>query len=116
MKVQILISYFLLFCIGQTGYDVVTADYCIDSYDVDGRNGCDSDDQCFKNGRKICDTDPDCFGISWHKFDRKVSWQRQRLKICKSRDIETSGNGRTMLKRGINIAFFSQIIPLNVLC
>ena len=68
---------------------------CIDNEDIEGRNNCQSDDECLVNGGKICDRDPNCFGVAWNVHN--VS---HPLKICRSRsplNVSTP-SWRTILK------------------
>ena len=73
--------------------------WCVYNDDVEGRNGCASDEECLKNGRNICDTDPNCFGIAWYK-----NYVHQKLKICRSNKMGRKTDGwRTMMKQGIYV-------------
>ena len=88
------------FCIANVVYEAASAvEWCVDNEDVEGRNGCKSDEECLQNGRNICDTDPNCFGIAW---DSKLV--NQPLKICKSKVMGPKTDGwRTLIKKGIYI-------------
>ena len=92
----------VLFFVAQIQYDAANAiEWCVDHEDVDGRNGCTSDETCLANGRNICDADSNCFGIAWYNANLNVG-----LKICRSKVMATKTDGwRTMLKQGI-IAIF----------
>ena len=90
----------MLLCIVAVGYGAASAvEWCVDNKDVEGRNGCESDEDCLQNGRDICDTDPNCFGIVWY-----TKRANQRLKICRSKDMGPKTDGwRTIMKKGIYI-------------
>ena len=73
---------------------------CSVTEDVDGRNGCNSDEECLENARAFCDSDPACFGFSWFREPNRVA---QRLKKCKGRSTSSKWDGydkewRTILK------------------
>ena len=84
----------LFLCIGAVLYgDAKTTEWCVNSEDVEGRDDCDSDDDCLENGRKLCDKDHKCFGLAWDKNNVK-----QRLKLCRSNKMGPKTDGwRTML-------------------
>ena len=89
-------------------YDAATeVEWCVDNKDIDGRNGCASDEECLNNGRGICDADPNCFGITWYKRNTY-----QSLKICKSTVMGPKTDGwRTMMKPGIyRISLYQTIL------
>ena len=90
----------MLFCIVNVGYGAASAvEWCVDNENVEGRNGCESDEECLQNGRNICDTDPNCFGIAWY-----TNLVNQQLKICRSKAMGPKTDGwRTMTKLGIYI-------------
>ena len=81
-------------------------EWCVDNEDIDGRNGCASDEECMNIGRSICDPDPNCFGIAW--YPKLVT---QPLKICKSTVMGPKTDGwRTMMKQGVYTISFYQTI------
>ena len=90
----------MLFCIANVVYGAASAvEWCVNNEDVDGRNGCDSDQKCLQSGRNICDTDHNCFGIAWES--NRVD---QPLKICRSKVMGPKTDGwRTLMKQGIYI-------------
>jgi len=74
-----------------------TRQICEYSEDVDGRNGCNSDETCLATGRAICDPDPLCFGIAWYQ-----PLLSQGLKVCRSVSMRPKHDGwHTMMKTGI---------------
>ena len=74
--------------------EALTTSWCSNNKDVDGRNGCTTDDECLNNARGQCDNDDGCFGISWHE-----RIPNQTLKICLSRDFQPKSDGwRTIMK------------------
>ena len=81
--------------------EAVATIWCKDNKDVEGRNGCMSDDQCLGNARALCDVDPNCYGVSWYQ-----NWIEPKLKLCLSRKMEPKTDGwRTMMKIEGNYSF-----------
>ena len=66
---------------------------------MEGRNKCDTDEECLENGRKFCDADPGCFGIGWYSNSKESWWLNQRLKMCTSTKMAYKTDGwRTFMK------------------
>ena len=86
-----------VFYIAPNGYEAITTtEICTVPEDVDGRNDCASDEECFDIGSKLCDPDPSCFGIAW--FENLLS---QPLKLCRSIEMNTQAGWHTVMKEGI---------------
>ena len=81
---------------GSLRYNVVSAtEWCANNENIDGRNNCASDEECFKIGRTICDADPNCYGISWYE-----NLLTQPLKLCISTLMAPkTGGWRTIMKK-----------------
>jgi len=74
--------------------DAITTKWCRDSRPIEGRNKCDSDEQCLANARGLCDDDPTCSGVMW--FSKNPF---QKLRLCQSKILEGKTDGwRTLLK------------------
>ena len=70
---------------------------CTLTENVDGRNDCASNEDCFEIGAQLCDPDPNCFGIAW--FENLLS---QPLKLCRSIDLLPNTDGwHVVMKEGI---------------
>ena len=88
--------------------DPLTTKWCKDSKDIDGRNRCESDQQCLENARGQCDNSPYCFGVMWNR--RVIT---QKLRICLSRELDPKTDGwHTMLKSEGNHKLFWSFIML----
>ena len=82
-------------------------EWCSDNQEIDGRNGCSSDEECLKIGRKKCDTDPNCYGIAWYE-----NYLEQKLRICTSRTMKAKTDGwRTMMKQGMYLVLSYETLP-----
>ena len=100
------IVYIMVLCIGIVGYDttVSTTESCADYYEIDGRNNCTIDKECFEIGRKVCDVVSNCFGIVWHEH---AGIEDAGMRICTSNVMETQTNSwRTVMKLGMYVVFF----------
>jgi len=74
--------------------DAITTKWCRDSRPIEGRNKCDSDEQCLENARGLCDDDSNCVGVMWFSGN-----PIQKLRLCESRILEGKTYGwRTLLK------------------
>jgi len=75
---------------------------CENSFSIQGRNGCNTDEECLKNARLKCEKYSTCTGIAWN-WVLPGRNEEQALKICFSRDNKTEAGWRTMWRKDDDI-------------
>ena len=74
-----------------------TSLFCTNGEDIEGRDGCNNDVDCWNIARMSCDDDPNCFGIRWYE-----NYQEQKLALCRSNVMESKDDGwHTIMKLNI---------------